>query len=78
MVAAVERLTADHRERRSDRSCNEHVPWEQGRSELDEPWEESDDAVGPEARTVLLGSLALFVLAILLLRRWTAAAASYR
>jgi acyl-[acyl-carrier-protein] desaturase len=53
----VERLMADHRERRKDWYFHEYVPWEQGRNYVDEPWQESDSTVRPEVRTALLVNL---------------------
>jgi len=54
---AVERLMAEHRERRQDWYFHELVPWEQGRSFVDEPWDESQASVAPEVRTALVLNL---------------------
>lgn len=54
---AVERLMADHRERRQDWYFHELVPWEQGRNFIDEPWDESHATVSPEVRTALVLNL---------------------
>lgn len=53
----VARLTAEHRERREDWYAHEYVPWEQGRSFVDEPWDESQATVSPEVRTALVLNL---------------------
>jgi acyl-[acyl-carrier-protein] desaturase len=61
LVAAVEpvveRLMAEHRERREHWYAHDYVPWEQGRSFRDEPWEESHATLSPEVRTSLVLNL---------------------
>jgi acyl-[acyl-carrier-protein] desaturase len=61
LVAAVDdeiaRLTAEHRDRREHWYAHEYVPWEQGRSYRDEPWEESHASLSPEVRTALVLNL---------------------
>jgi len=61
LVAAVEptveRLMAEHRERREHWYAHEYVPWEQGRSYIAEPWEESQASLSPEVRTSLVLNL---------------------
>ncbi len=61
LIAAVEgdvaRLMDEHRERRKDWYFHEFVPWEQGRSYIDEPWDESQASVRPEVRTALVLNL---------------------
>lgn len=53
----VERLIAEHRERREAWYAHEFVPWEQGRSFVAEPWDESQATVSPEVRTALVLNL---------------------
>jgi acyl-[acyl-carrier-protein] desaturase len=61
LVAAVEpqveALMQEHRQRRQDWYAHEFVPWEQGRSFLDDPWDESQATVSPEVRTSLVLNL---------------------
>ena len=61
LVAAVEptveRLMAEHRQRREHWYAHEYVPWEQGRSYATEPWEESQASLAPEVRTSLVLNL---------------------
>jgi acyl-[acyl-carrier-protein] desaturase len=61
LVAAVEpvveRLMAEHRERREHWYAHEYVPWEQGRNFRAEPWEESQATLSPEVRTSLVLNL---------------------
>lgn len=61
LVAAVEpevrRLMAEHRERREHWYYHEVVPWEEGRSFVDEPWDPSQATVSPEVRTALVLNL---------------------
>ncbi len=61
LVHAVEptvaRLTAEHRERREGWYAHEFVPWEQGRSFSEEPWDESQATLSPEVRTSLVLNL---------------------
>lgn len=54
---AVERLMADHNERREHWYAHEIVPWEKGRSFRDEPWDESQCTISPVARTSLVLNL---------------------
>ncbi|HLA66744.1 MAG TPA: acyl-ACP desaturase [Acidimicrobiia bacterium] len=61
LVAAVEptveRLMQEHRDRRQHWYAHEYVPWEQGRSYVAEPWQESDASLSPEVRTSLVLNL---------------------
>ncbi|HSM02553.1 MAG TPA: acyl-ACP desaturase [Acidimicrobiia bacterium] len=54
---AVEQLMAEHRERREHWYAHEYVPWEKGRSYVDEPWDESQATLSPEVRTSLVLNL---------------------
>ena len=51
------RLMAQHKERRKDWYFHDLVPWEQGRSFVDEPWDESQCTLTPAARTALVVNL---------------------
>ncbi|MCH7585095.1 MAG: acyl-ACP desaturase [Acidobacteria bacterium] len=53
----VARLTAEHRERRENWYAHEYVPWEKGRSFVDEPWDPSQATLSPEVRTSLVLNL---------------------
>jgi acyl-[acyl-carrier-protein] desaturase len=53
----VERLMADHRERREHWYAHEFVPWEQGRNYVTEPWDDSQASLSPEVRTSLVLNL---------------------
>lgn len=53
----IRRLMAEHRERREPWYAHEFVPWEKGRSFIDEPWEPSQATVSPEVRTALVLNL---------------------
>ncbi len=57
LVSSVEpeisRLRGEHRKRRQHWYAHEVVPWEQGRSFRDEPWDESQATLSPEVRTAL-------------------------
>ena len=53
----VERLTAEHRERRESWYAHEYVPWEKGRNFVAEPWDESQATLSPEVRTSLVLNL---------------------
>tara|TARA_Y100001949_G_scaffold33655_1_gene26645 strand:- start:119 stop:1042 length:924 start_codon:yes stop_codon:yes gene_type:complete len=57
LVSSVEpeisRLMGEHRKRRQHWYAHEVVPWEQGRSFRDEPWDESQATLSPEVRTAL-------------------------
>ena len=57
VIPAVERLMAEHRERREHWYAHEYVPWEQGRNFVTEPWQESDASLSPEVRTALVLNL---------------------
>jgi len=61
LVAAVEptveRLMAEHRERREDWYAHEYVPWEEGRSFTAEPWDAAQATLSPEVRTSLVLNL---------------------
>ena len=50
-------LMDEHRERRQHWYAHEYVPWELGRSYVDEPWDESQCSLSPEARTSLVLNL---------------------
>jgi len=53
----IERLIDEHHERREHWYAHEVVPWELGRSYRDEPWDESQATLAPEARTALVLNL---------------------
>ncbi|MEX1208967.1 MAG: acyl-ACP desaturase [Acidimicrobiia bacterium] len=53
----VERLMAEHKERREHWYAHEYVPWEKGRNFVAEPWQESDASLSPEVRTSLVLNL---------------------
>ncbi len=53
----VEKLMADHLDRRTDWYAHEFVPWEKGRSYIDEPWDPSHASVSPEVQTSLVLNL---------------------
>lgn len=53
----VERLMAEHRERRQHWYAHEFVPWEQGRSYRTDPWDASQATLSPEVRTSLVLNL---------------------
>ena len=50
-------LMRQHRERRQHWYAHEYVPWEQGRSFVAQPWDESQCTLSPEARTSLVLNL---------------------
>ncbi len=54
---AVDKLMAEHRDRRQHWYAHEYVPWEKGRNFRDEPWDESQCTISPEARTSLVFNL---------------------
>ena len=54
---AVEKLMAEHEERRQHWYAHEYVPWERGRNYRDDPWDESQCTISPEARTSLVVNL---------------------
>lgn len=49
----INRLMAEHRDRRQHWYAHDVVPWELGRSFRDEPWDESQATLAPEIRTAL-------------------------
>ena len=49
----VRRLMDEHRSRREHWYAHEIVPWERGRNYREEPWEESQCTISPEARSDL-------------------------
>jgi len=53
----VERLIQEHRERRTHWYFHDFVPWEEGRSFVKEPWEESQASINERARTSLVLNL---------------------
>lgn len=53
----VERLTAEHLERRSDWYYHDIVPWERGKSYRDKPWDPSQVTISENARTSLVLNL---------------------
>ncbi|MEX0826853.1 MAG: acyl-ACP desaturase [Acidimicrobiia bacterium] len=53
----VERLMAEHKERREHWYAHEYVPWEKGRNFVAEPWQEADASLSPEVRTSLVLNL---------------------
>ncbi len=53
----ISALMADHLERREHWYAHDIVPWEQGRSFKDEPWDESQATLSPEVRTALVLNL---------------------
>ncbi|MGI9600791.1 MAG: acyl-ACP desaturase [Acidimicrobiales bacterium] len=61
LMTAVEpdiaRLIDDHHSRREHWYAHEVVPWELGRSYRDDPWDESQATLAPEARTALVLNL---------------------
>ena len=54
---AIQTLMDEHRSRREHWYAHEIVPWEKGRSFKDEPWDESECTISPEARTSLVLNL---------------------
>lgn len=57
VTPAIARLMDEHRERRQHWYAHEIVPWEVGRNYRDEPWDESQATLSPEARTSLVLNL---------------------
>ena len=53
----IRTLLNEHRERRTHWYFHELVPWEQGRSFRDEPWDVSQCSIGEAARTALVLNL---------------------
>ncbi len=54
---AIRELMDQHRERREHWYAHEIVPWERGRNYRDDPWDESQCTLSPEARTSLVLNL---------------------
>ena len=57
VTPAVRTLIDEHRARREHWYAHEIVPWEQGRNFRDDPWDESQATISPEARTSLVLNL---------------------
>jgi len=61
LVAAVEgdieRLMAEHIEKRPTWYAHDLISWEEGRSFVDEPWDESQCTISPEVREALVLNL---------------------
>jgi acyl-[acyl-carrier-protein] desaturase len=55
--ADVRKLMEEHKSRREHWYAHEIVPWERGRNFRDEPWDESQCTISPEARTSLVLNL---------------------
>ena len=53
----AQRLMDEHRTRREHWYAHEYIPWEQGRNYIEEPWDESQCTLSPEARTSLVLNL---------------------
>ncbi|MGD2042295.1 MAG: acyl-ACP desaturase [Acidimicrobiia bacterium] len=53
----IDRLTAEHLERRSDWYFHDIVPWERGESFRDKPWDVSQATISENARTSLVLNL---------------------
>lgn len=53
----IERLMQEHQDRREHWYFHDLVPWEQGRSFVDEPWDPSQATLRPEVRTALVLNL---------------------
>jgi acyl-[acyl-carrier-protein] desaturase len=53
----VRQLMAEHRERRKHWYFHELIPWEEGRSFVKEPWDESQATINERARTSLVLNL---------------------
>lgn len=50
-------LMAEHRERRDHWHFHDFIPWEQGESFVDKPWDPSQASLSPEIRTTLVLNL---------------------
>jgi acyl-[acyl-carrier-protein] desaturase len=50
-------LSRQHQERRSHWYYHEYIPWERGRSFVDEPWDEAQCTINERARTSLVVNL---------------------
>lgn len=57
ITPSIKTLMEEHRERREHWYAHELVPWEQGRNFKEEPWDESQCTISPEARTSLVLNL---------------------
>ncbi len=55
--ADIERLMAEHIAKRPTWYAHDLVPWEEGRSYVDEPWDESQCTVSPEVREAMVLNL---------------------
>ena len=55
--ADVSKLMEEHKARREHWYAHEIVPWERGRNYREEPWDESQCTISPEARTSLVLNL---------------------
>jgi len=55
--STMETLMAEHLERREHWYFQDFVPWERGRSFVDEPWDESQATLSPEVRTAFVLNL---------------------
>ena len=53
----VERLMADHLEKRPTWYAHDLIKWEEGRNFIDEPWDESQCTISPEVREALVLNL---------------------
>jgi acyl-[acyl-carrier-protein] desaturase len=53
----VERLLAEHRQRRTHWYYHDLIPWERGRNFRDQPWDESQCTINERARTSLVLNL---------------------
>lgn len=53
----IERLMADHIEKRPTWYAHDLISWEEGRSFVDEPWDESQCTISPEVREALVLNL---------------------
>ena len=53
----IERLMAEHLERRPDWYAHELINWEEGRNYRDEPWDESQGTLSPDVRETLILNL---------------------
>ena len=53
----IKRLFDEHRQRREHWYFHEFVPWEQGRSYVEEPWDVSQCTISEAARTSLVLNL---------------------
>lgn len=53
----IERLMAEHRDRREHWYFHDTIPWERGRNFKDEPWDASQATLSPEVRTAFVLNL---------------------